>query len=289
MTPLAAITVMGIWLAGCQPAPKPEAPSVPAPKVVQLAAGTAVPLLLLNSLESGISREGEEVPFLVREDVKDAGGTVLITKGTPAQGRVTWSRREEMLGGLMNRPARLKCQILATVAIDGQAVDLVVDAAKPGEPYEFNRSNTGQKPASQQVQALLEDPKDRALIQAVAETLEGKDAAILQLESSQERLAQLGRELNLPGLTNLAQQQEVGKVRPLLERLRGNGPINEVARYAHTNVPALDAVMELTGVANALGARLDGITHGRNIKAYIGTPVDVFVKTGVSVRVPRAD
>jgi hypothetical protein len=287
MAPIAIVCAIGVAITGCR-TPKTEDASNATPKpaaTVELAAGTPVPMVLLKSLESGVDEEGSDVPLLVREDVKDAQGRVLIRKGTPAQGRVTWSRREEMLGGLTNRPARLKFDLVATVGADGQAIDLCADPKKTEEPYELNRGNTGRRPAVRELEAMFQDERDQAVLKAMNEMFEGKDAELLELQDSRERLARIGRELNLPGLTNLAQQGQVGKVRPLLDNLRRGGPINEVARHLRADNPALTAVMEWTGVAGAVSDRVEAFSHGRNIKAYVGTPIDGFVEKAATVKV----
>lgn len=284
MAPFAIITALGMALAGCGTG-KPTA-EAPKPTVTaELGTGIAVPLVLLKTLESGVDEQGSDVPLLVSEDVKDAQGHVLISKGTPAQGRVTWSRREEMLGGFTNRPARLKFDLVATVATDGQAIDLCADPKKTDEPYELNRGNTGRPRAARELEAMFEDERDQAVLKAMNDVFEGKEAQILELQESKDRLARIGRELNLPGLTSLAQQGQVGKVRPLLDHLRRGGPINEVARHLRSDNPALTAMMEWTGVSSTISERMSGFSHGRNIKAYVGTPVQAFVEKPATVKV----
>src|SRR5947207_1572172 len=90
-----------ILLCGCS-SPKPEAPP---PEVSVLQAGTAVPTVLMQQLESGGTPKDTEVHLMVSEDVKDLQGRVLIPKGAAAKGRVTWSRAEGSLGALTNTPA----------------------------------------------------------------------------------------------------------------------------------------------------------------------------------------
>ncbi|MGV3615441.1 MAG: hypothetical protein ACO1SV_08930 [Fimbriimonas sp.] len=284
MAPIAMIAVLGTFLAGCQ-GPKTDA-EAPKPVVTaELGAGIPVPMVLLKSLESGVDEEGSDVPLLVSEDVKDAQGRVLIEKGTPAQGRVTWSRREEMLGGLMNRPARLKFDLVATVSVDGQAIDLCANKEKPEDPYELNRGNTGRPRAARELEAMFEDERDQAVLKAMNDIFEGKEAELLELQESRDRLASIGQKLQLPGLASLAQQNQVGKVKPLLNGLRSGGPINEVARHLNADSPALAAVMEWTGIAGAVSDRLGGFAHGRNIKAYVGTPVQGFVEKPATVKI----
>jgi hypothetical protein len=289
MLPVVAALSIATYLGGCNVLNKTSNPptAAPEPRRVALAAGTRVPLLLLQTLESGQVEEGTDVAFLVGEDVKDAQGNVLISKGSPAQGRVTWSRREEMLGGLMNRPARLKVQLLATVATDGQAVDLAAAPDQPEEPYEFNRGNTGRTAAMQQLETIAQDAENAAVLQAMENLVEGKESVLLAEQESRERLAKIGRELQLPALAGLAQQNEVGKVKSLLERLRGAGPITAVAKHIDSADPAMAAVLEWTGVASAVSSRLQGLTHGRNIKAYVGTPVDAYVKGDGTVTIGK--
>lgn len=284
MAPIAMIAALGMAVAGC----RTEKPAEPTPQpavTAELGAGVAVPMVLLKTLESGVDETGSDVPLLVSEDVKDAQGRLLIAKGTPAQGRVTWSRREEMLGGLTNRPARLKFELMATVAADGQAIDLCADPKKQDEPYELNRNNTGRPRAARELEAMFQDERDQAVLKAMNDVFEGKEAELLELQDSKERLARIGRDLNLPGIANLAQQGQVGKVRPLLDHLRRGGPINEVARHLRSDNPALTAMMEWTGISSTISERVSEFAHGRNIKAYVGTPVQGFVEKTAVVKI----
>jgi hypothetical protein len=43
--------------------------------------------------------------------------------------------------------------------------------------------------------------------------------------------------------------------------------------------------MEWTGISAAVSDRIGGFAHGRNIKAYVGTPVQGFVEKAATVKV----
>lgn len=286
MFPLVAIASLAIAMSGCQNGGGSAKPEVPAPKVVTLRAGTPVSLVLMTPLESGGTPEGSVVAFMVADDVRDEAGNVLIPKGSPAQGEVSWSRREEMLGGLTNRPARLKVALKATVDAAGQPVDLCADTAKPEEPYELNRGNTGTQGAAASLDALMQDDQDKAVIEALSQTLDGADNALLEADDSRQRLSRIAEKLNMPSLQSLAQQNQLGKAKNLLNQMRRTDPVNEVARHMTSDAPALAALLEWTGVSTAVQGRLEGLTHGRNIKAYLGTPVTAFVAKDGTVTVP---
>lgn len=287
ITPIAVMCALGVWLAGCQrPAEAP--PTIVSP----LSAGTPVSMILLQEMESGEIPEGAPVSLLVNEDVKDASGHVLITRGTPAQGEVTWSRKEEMLGGLTNRPARLKFRILATSAVDGTAVTLCADKDRPEEPYELNRANTGRGPAADKVDELMKDDQNRAVLEAMKDLASDQTrdvSAALESVESRDRLAKIGQELGVPSLSALAQQGEVGKVKEALSKLRSpstNANTSEpFSRYALKNLPMVDTVLAITNVASQVNHGLDALRHGRNIKAYVGTSINGFVASETTVKV----
>lgn len=270
---------------GCRNEAAPVAP--PAPKVVEaeIPAGTKIPAMLMKQLESGIDDEGDDVPMVVTEDVKDAAGRVLITRGTPVQGQITWSRRESTLDPLINRPARLKFRFLATVAADGTAITVCADPAKPEEPYELNRANTGTTDAAKQLDDLAKDERNAQVLDAVTELFDKGDARLLEQEDSRERLASIAKELGLPELQSVAQQGQIGKVKGLLDGLRQGDTLARLAPAASQGPMTLMALMEMANVARHVNDRLSKITHGRNIKAYVGTPVTGYVSTATKVKV----
>lgn len=284
--------VAGAWIAlivaaaGCQG--KQEAPTpASAPKVVEveIPSGTKVTAVLLKQLESGIDDEGTEFPMLVAEDVKDPQGHVLIRQGTPMQGRVTWSRREGTLSGLMNQPARLKFAFESTVASDGTGLDLCADPKQPDEAYELNRGNTGLLSNRKQIEEIASDEKNGQALAAMQDLFENGDSAKLETEESRQRLAMIAQKLNLPGIAQVAQQNEMGKVKRLLDQLRQGASLSKLAPAATQGPVGLTAIMEMADVCRSVNDRMNHATHGRNIKAYVGTPLTAYTKSAVKVKV----
>ena len=89
--------------------------------------GTQVSMLLLHDLQSGITPKGQEVKFLVLDDVM-VNGYVWIHKGTIARGTVGWSRRGTLENWITNNPARLALTIDQTTDIFGRPVRLTLSS-----------------------------------------------------------------------------------------------------------------------------------------------------------------
>src|SRR5688500_17851987 len=155
-----AIGVMGALAFGCAPEPVAKAVEVQTSKLEK---GTKIKAVLLKELTSGGTNEGAEVPTMVSEDVKDAAGKVLVPRGTPVAGKITWSRTEGTLGSLTNNPARLKFKFIGGKTADGKDFKLSAKS-DADEEFELNRDNTGRNEASEQLEALASDKaNDKAL------------------------------------------------------------------------------------------------------------------------------
>lgn len=274
-------------LVGC--GHKEETPPAPsAPVKVSLAAGTKVPAILTKGLESGVDDEGTEVSMVASEDVKDAAGHVLIAKGAPVKGSVSWSRRESTTDAITNRPARLKFKFTSATAVDGQTVDLCADTAKPDEPYELNRGNTGTEAASQALDAMIQDDKDKEVLDEVSDLVEKGDMRVLLQPDSKERLASIAQRMQMPELQTLAQSSinqdaDAQKIKTMLEQVRSGGNVS--VNGAPGLMSNLMGVMQLASLAGQIGDRLGRALHGRNIKAYPGTPVEAYVLKDVQIAV----
>lgn len=95
---------------------------------------TAVKLVTVDRLKSGVVHKSERVKYLVNEDVCDDKGNVLIKKGTPAYGTVLNSRG----AGNWGRRGILDISVEYTTAVDGQRVNLTAVKGKKG------RNRTGE-------------------------------------------------------------------------------------------------------------------------------------------------
>jgi hypothetical protein len=175
--------------------------------------------------------------------------------------------------------------IETTVAADGRAVDLCADVKDPKEAFEFNRANTGTAGAADALDAMVTDERDEKVLVAMQQLFENGDARELESAHGRERLRAMGQKLNLPGLQSLAQQGEVGRVRGLLDQLRKGTSFARLSPAAMDGPMTLETIMEMAQVARKVNDRINKASHGRNIKAYIGTPVTGFVEKGVTVQV----
>src|SRR4051812_8548047 len=118
---IAALGLAGIVMAGCGPQPiaKPADPVT-----VALPASSVVSLVLMQNLVAGRTPEGSEVTLMVASDVRDSAGHILIPRGKLATGKVVWSRGQDTLDALSNRPPRLTISVDETQTVDGQTVAL---------------------------------------------------------------------------------------------------------------------------------------------------------------------
>jgi hypothetical protein len=269
-----------VILAGCSAVePKAQAQQ---PETVKLEAGTPIKAVLMKELTSGGSREGEEVPLMLSEDVKDPKGRILIPKGTPISGSVTWSRNEGTLGSLLNQPARLKFKVEHVKAVDGATVKISPEKAKP-EDFELNRENTGKITASQTLENLAKDKSNEAVLEAVRDLFEKGEAAKLDSPETRAKLASIAQEMSLPSTSKLLEDNQVDKVTDLVQQIRRGAALTNLATGGSASI--VDAALELAGVAGQVGNRLERMLGGRNIRALVGTSIDLYVLETVEIKV----
>lgn len=269
-------------LAGCSAAQQ-QAPAAMPLEAVKLEAGTPVKAILMKELTSGGTNEGEDAPLMVSEDVKDAKGRVLVPKGSVVTSKVTWSRSEGTLGSLLNQPARLKIKIENLKAVDGALVKLSAEKGK-FEEFELNRENTGRITASEQLEKVAGDKSNDLALEAVRDLFEKGEGAKLDSPETRQKLAAIAQELGLPTTTKVMQENQVAKVTDLVQQIRRGTSLANLANGGSASL--VDAAIELAGVAGQIGDRLGRIVGGRNIRAYVGTPVQVYVLETAEVKVP---
>jgi len=115
-----------------QPAPTPVQTSIPAPSnppsEILLAEGTDVPLVFDEDISSKTAAEGDEVTFVLAEDIK-LGDIVVVKAGAKAQGEVTNAKKAGMMGkaGELNvrlnylRDGSFKIKIRGTKGKEGES------------------------------------------------------------------------------------------------------------------------------------------------------------------------
>jgi hypothetical protein len=237
----------------------------------------------MQELESGVTDKDASVALMVADDVKDAKGIVVVRKGTPAKAKVTWSRREGTLSGLVNQPARLQIDLQSISTVDGQSVDLSA-AKEKDEEFDLTRGNTGKTPIAEKLEQLAKDPsKEQVLRQIETMFKEGKAPDLTQPEGKAQ-FAQIVKDMGLEQTHKLVEEGQMGKAQELVSRIREGATLTALATGG--TLAAAGAVLELANVAGHVGSRFGRILHGRNIKAYVGTPVPAFVQKAVVVKVP---
>jgi len=97
-------------------------------EAAQLNPNDPVKLMVVNELRSGRSKKDSKVDFVVTENITNQHGDVLISKGTPAYGKVVNSRH----AGAWGRRGVLEVEVTGTTTIDGQNVPLRATASKKG-------------------------------------------------------------------------------------------------------------------------------------------------------------
>ena len=271
-------------LGGCNQ--KPLASAESPKKAVQLSKSTAVNLILLKELEAGKSAEGDVVPLMVIDDVKGPGGDVVIGKGTLAYGKVTWSRGEDLLSGLSNRPARLSLTVDRTTATDNTEVTLTADMQmRPGEALQLDRGNTGNSTLSTAIETAWKDPSSQSTLNELNQLFAtGTVPESLKSGDANERLKKLSEQLQTKGILNLTTQ---GKVSDAIELVKGiNGTSPQLDMKGGSGLETLAAFVEMASIAGTVGDKLSRMLKGRTIRAHIGTPIKAYVSETVTV-VPK--
>jgi len=229
--------------------PEPVASTtIAAPK--PLANGTPIRLILADDLTSGGAKEGSTVRFVLNTDL---GRDELPKMGELVTCTVTWSRSEGTLGGLTNRPARLK------VKIDSLGPYFLSASRDEAQDYEFNRENTGlPSDRGTDVSAEKVDLLEKLLVGQSNE------------EISADFIESLGSESSLPETQKLLKSAPYVHQTSVIAALASGGTTAEFSL-------ALSAVNEIRGVLGRNIGKLKRTLSGRNIHAYPGTEVTVYV------------
>jgi hypothetical protein len=258
------------------------ASQAPEPATVPVPPGTPVPLILARQISAGDIAEGAFVPFLVSEDVV-IDGKVVIPRGSPAGGTVTWSRSEGTLSGLMNKPARLEVRI-DFVRLESGPMQVATDPTEPKKPYAFTRENTGIPAAdTAKVEELLKDEVNRKLAEKLGELFEGKTPD-LSTPESQATLQKIAADMGLNDTTKLLNdgKSNAGQIAGTIERLQ-RGDLSGLAKGELSL--SLGAVIELANLVGGFGDRISRSLKGRTIRAYPGTKVTAYLVSGTTVTV----
>jgi len=233
---------------------KSEAKALQQP--IEAPAGTKVPLLLLERLESGPSLEGEKVRLCVAEDVS-VNGRLAFEKGAEAEGEVSWSRRGDIGSSIANKPARLAIRVLSVQAVDGTRVTLKVE----NDQHEFKPENTTVDTADvPKIEEVLTEPEREAL-----QAFSDRGLESLQDESTRRELESLlGRAKGLPN--------EAKKIR-----------LNEILGAGRVASGDLSGLLAISNLAEAGLNGLAGMVKTKQVVAPVGCRI--LAETAISAKI----
>lgn len=275
----AFVVLLGLW--GCgSPASdvdQPESKSVS----IKLPAGAEVKLLLLTKLEAGQAKKGDEVPFLVANDVLDPAGNVAVARGTLVKGIVEWSRSEGTLSSMMNQPARLTVALRPLALESGFSAGLATQTDDESNTIvEFTRENTTPKKLSSE-DRIDTDEEAKLLAEALDRAFGGEELAQVLTEADKDQL-----------LKDIASRYGLSETRAYVEGSRGSvNALSETLQSLQRGgvsglsggevALAVAAISELADFAGSVGSRLSRSLKGRTIRAYPGTRVKVYTTSPI--------
>ena len=123
-TPLAAQTVPAETAAAQAPA---AAAVTSEAGLLTLTAGTPITLAVSRDVNSSTHRAGDTFPLTVLNDVR-VGDTIVIPRGTPAQGEITWRTGK----GAFGKSGKLEFS-LRHIDLNGQRIPVTGDYRQEGE------------------------------------------------------------------------------------------------------------------------------------------------------------
>ena len=127
----AAIAALVSTPLAAQPAPVETAAAVQAPAVqaglLTLIAGTPITLAVSQEVNSSTHRAGDTFPLTVLNDVR-IGDTVVIPRGTPARGEITWRTGK----GAFGKSGKIEFS-LRYIDLGGQHIPVTGDYRQEGE------------------------------------------------------------------------------------------------------------------------------------------------------------
>lgn len=247
-----------------------------------LAQGASVKLVLMRQLEAGKEKEGDEVLFLVAEDVKAQNGGIAIAKGATVKGTITQSRGENMLSGITNRPARLAVKLGDVQTVDGQTVDVSADIEGAADAeHSFTRANTGKQDVVEKLEKLSDDPDVKATLAQIQDSFAEGKAPDFSDPKTKEALSKISKELDLKALGKAIAEDRAGE---LADVMKSTSNVGDAAKLLTSGSVTLGAVLELADVVGNVGGKLSRVLGGRTIRAYPGTEVVAFVSKKVEVK-----
>ena len=231
-----------------------------------LEAGTEIPLILMQQLSAGGSKEGEEIAFMVTEDIKSFDNRILIPRGAIAYGRVNWSRSAGALSKITNEPPRLAVTIDRVTSIDNRTV--MLQATEAGEPFHFSGKNTSPRSATDMLDRSLKDEQTRSQIESLLAAFEGKSMG------DDRVIREIAEKLGLQQTEKMARGHSIKDLEGIIQQVL-DGRATRIVGGETTLI--IDTIAELAGLRFSVGDRIAGVFRGPTIHAYPGTPVTAYV------------
>jgi hypothetical protein len=245
----------------------------------RLAPGTEIKLTLLRTLESGKSKVGSIVPFIVMEDVKDSQGRLCIAKGSYAVGTVTASRGEGALSApLLDKPARLAIRFDHVYDVDGNEVPLVSQAGKPKEVLALSRDDTAQEfKQAVAIKELLEDKDTKEVLEKLVGALD--DGQFQPTEAERAVLEKALAKLDMPVTNELVKGGKLPQLFAFCKQLGESKSLKALTSGSSLQIMAtsLQAMGEIVNLSNKGVRYVKGRLKGRNIRAYPGCSFTAYV------------
>lgn len=253
------------------------------PCMAQVPSGTEVRLVLLKELNSGGSVVGEEVPFLVSEDVV-VDGNVVIKEGAVAIGKVRQARREGAFSAtIFDKPARLAIEFVEVYDVDGRPISLLAKMnGKDRELFLFNRDNTKiPKIKDKETANALKSPNKRHVLELLVDTLKGsRSIADVQDNAERNLIMEVAHALRLGNTVDLLLNNRIMDLVSLGAKFSAPGIGTLFAARAAFGAAAttLRAAKEIARIATHLPGFLSRKFGGRNIDAPVGLEVSAFAR-----------
>ncbi len=255
-------------------------PKGPPPEVVHIVpAETPVRLALLQSVESGRENPGDPVRAMLLEPIRAQDGTEVAPAGTVATGKVARSRGATTFTAVANQPARLEVRFSALPTPGGGQIALGVPGQKPDEAYELTRGNTSVASDAPKLAESLPEPQHAAL-KKLQETFEKPSNVTSLSESDLTALKELSESLGLGKLGEAADGKGPKSVNELVQSLAGGASLASGGSAGM----ALAAAGQLLDLAGAATRTLGGMLKGANIKAPVGTRIELRVASEARIK-----
>jgi len=248
---------------------------------VTLPAESQVECILLEGVDAGGSKVGDEVSLGVLRDVK-VGGKTVIPMGAKVIAEINRSRGASLFGAMGNTPARLEMTLKHVLLADGR--EIAVRANESKEIFVFTQENTADRIDSAKIDNLWNDPEARGSLVKIAEgAVTGKG-----LEEQHKQLKNLADRLGLEHTSELA--AEPGKSVQGLDLISALDMMRKGDTGSLDGVQAVlaaQAVGELADLTSSIDHKVRGIFKGRTIRATIGTPVLLYTAKAESFELPK--